>query len=140
MEPISYNQFIGGIGKNIKINTLNKNQIQQNHPKKVSSNKNNLEHLNNFNYNNFFTNNLDNKIKTNNQKTKKDSKKANTSELMIDPNKTFEQKLQIFKLAMKSLKTDWTEGACTLELTRENLLDQSVKQLKKLDLYKVNLI
>lgn len=65
---------------------------------------------------------------------------TNNNLIMIDKSHNFEQKMQIFRLAMKGLKTSWTEGACTLELTRDNILNQSIKQIKTLDLYKVTKI
>jgi len=77
-------------------------------------------------------------VKNDNQTNNKMSQfTKNTNHIVIDSNKNFDQKLQIFRLVMKGLKTNWTDGACTLELTRDNFFNQSIKQIKNIDLYKV---
>jgi len=77
-------------------------------------------------------------VKNDNQTNNKMSQfTKNTNHIVIDSNKNFDQKLQIFRLVMKGLKTNWTDGACILELTRDNFLNQSIKQIKNIDLYKV---
>lgn len=109
-------------------------QMEKQRPKKSITVKNNMNQISNFNFNhhnlinNMFPIKNDKKIFTNNNL------------IMIDKSHNFEQKMQIFRLAMKGLKTSWTEGACTLELTRDNILNQSIKQIKTLDLYKVTKI
>ncbi len=76
-------------------------------------------------------------IKLKNLSIKTDNKQNKINHLMIDNSNNFEKKIEIFRLAMNTLKTSWTEGACTLELTRENALKESLNQFKNIDIYKV---
>ena len=46
----------------------------------------------------------------------------------------FENRHEIFKKQMKSLKVDWRDGCCTLSLNRENALHQSMEQIISIDL------
>jgi hypothetical protein len=54
----------------------------------------------------------------------------------IQKNMTFECKLEIFKKNMKSLKTDWRDGCCTISVSRENVVKQSMEQFVFIDLFK----
>ena len=54
----------------------------------------------------------------------------------IKANLPFDKKLEIFRSKMLMLKVDWRDGFCSLIVDRENNLSQSIKQIKKLDLYK----
>ncbi len=51
---------------------------------------------------------------------------------------SFEDKLIIFKNNIQQLKVDWREAHCKMELSRENVLKQSIKQMEFIDPYKVN--
>ena len=51
-------------------------------------------------------------------------------------NLPFENKFEIFKKQMKSLKVDWRDGCCTLSIIRETALEQSIEQLNYIDLYR----
>jgi hypothetical protein len=48
----------------------------------------------------------------------------------------FEEKLTQFKKYLQSLKIDWREGACTINLERDDILSQSMKQFDHIDPYK----
>jgi hypothetical protein len=48
----------------------------------------------------------------------------------------FEEKLKQFKRHIQGLKIDWREGACTLHLDRDDLLNQSMQQFNMIDPYK----
>ena len=60
------------------------------------------------------------------------SKKSNTQTV------PFEDKLIIFKNNIQQLKVDWREAHCKMELSRENVLKQSIKQMEFIDPYKVS--
>ena len=49
----------------------------------------------------------------------------------------FEKKLDMFKKKLSNIKIDWREGCCNLQLTRENFLEDSIKQFNKINIYKV---
>jgi hypothetical protein len=51
-------------------------------------------------------------------------------------NSPFEMKIENFKKKLKDLKIDWTQGACTLNLTRDNILQQSISEFAKINPYK----
>jgi hypothetical protein len=48
----------------------------------------------------------------------------------------FKEKLTQFKKRIQSLKVDWREGACTLNLDRDDILSQSMKQFDQINPYK----
>lgn len=48
----------------------------------------------------------------------------------------FEEKVKIFKTSIQSLKIDWREGCDTLELNRDDLINLSITQFKKINPYK----
>ena len=50
----------------------------------------------------------------------------------------FEKKIEIFKKKISMIKIDWREGCCNLQFTRENFLDESIKQFQKINIYKVS--
>jgi hypothetical protein len=54
----------------------------------------------------------------------------------IDKTIPFESKLETFRKHMKSLKVDWREGCCTLDVQREKILSQSMEQITFIDLFK----
>jgi len=49
---------------------------------------------------------------------------------------TFEQKIEKLKKAINSVKIPWEDGFCQLDLNRNNLLIESMNQIKKVDLHK----
>ena len=49
---------------------------------------------------------------------------------------TFDQKIEKLKNYIKSVKIPWENGSCKLDLNRNDLLKESMKQIKKVDLYK----
>ena len=49
---------------------------------------------------------------------------------------TFEQKIEELKKAINSVKIPWEDGFCQLDLNRNNLLIESMNQIKKVDLHK----
>lgn len=49
---------------------------------------------------------------------------------------TFDDKLAKLKNAIKAVKISWEEGCCTLNLTRSDFLNESMEQIKKVDLHK----
>jgi hypothetical protein len=59
-----------------------------------------------------------------------------TNQSDIQKNLTFDCKLEIFKKNMKSLKIDWRDGCCTISVSRENVVKQSMEQLVFIDLFK----
>ena len=70
----------------------------------------------------------------------KNSGKYNyTGKNVINPDYyvSFEKKLEIFRNKIKCMKIDWREGSCNLLLNRENFLFESMKQFKKINIYKV---
>lgn len=78
-------------------------------------------------------------IKSSVKPSKRDSKyNKNMSNFNAEYLKDFplEEKLIQFKNQVQGLKVDWRESYCTLELDRENLLKQSIKQFNKIDPYK----
>lgn len=48
----------------------------------------------------------------------------------------FESKLKVFKIKINNLKFDWDEGYNSIDIERENVLKDSLKQLKDINLYK----
>ena len=53
-------------------------------------------------------------------------------------NQAFEKKLEIFKNNIKSIKIDWREGCCTLKLSRDHFLKESINQFNHISIYKVH--
>ena len=49
---------------------------------------------------------------------------------------TFEQKIEELKKAINSVKIPWEDGFCQLDLNRNNLLIESMNQIKKVDFHK----
>ena len=49
---------------------------------------------------------------------------------------TFEQKIEKLKKSINSVKIPWEDGFCQLDLNRNNLLIESMNQIKKVDLHK----
>lgn len=48
----------------------------------------------------------------------------------------FEDKLEFFRSFVKTLKVDWREGSCNLEIDREDYFRQSMMQFEKIDPFK----
>lgn len=74
--------------------------------------------------------NIDSKL------SKKHSKDDLNKPLSIEKNMSFDSKLELFKKNIKSLKTDWRDGCCTLSVSREDIVKQSMEQLIFIDLFK----
>jgi hypothetical protein len=53
---------------------------------------------------------------------------------------SFESKLQILRSSLNELKVDWRDAHANLELNRDNLLKESMKQIENIDLYMVSFI
>ncbi len=90
--------------------------------------------------NNSINNNSSSSKSTNN---KKPAKKESRFDFLVSNFSTiltkelpFEEKHKRFKSNLQSLKVDWRESYCTLELDREHLLSQSISQFNKIDPYK----
>lgn len=62
-------------------------------------------------------------------------KKTTNSDFLLP----FEKKLEIFKKNLCNIKIDWREGCCNLQLTRDNFLEDSIKQFNKINIYKVKI-
>lgn len=52
----------------------------------------------------------------------------------------FEKKLEMFRKKLSTIKIDWREGCCNLQLTRDNFLEESIKQFHKINIFKVSKI
>ena len=50
---------------------------------------------------------------------------------------SFDIKIELFKKKLSMIKIDWREGCCNLQLSRDNFLDESIKQFLKINIYKV---
>ena len=74
--------------------------------------------------------------KNNNKKFSVSSKSIPDSNLSNLKDFPFEEKLSQFKKHIQSLKIDWREGACKLNLDREDILAQSMQQFSHIDPYK----
>ena len=48
----------------------------------------------------------------------------------------FDMKIENLKKAINSVKISWQDGFCQLDLNRNNLLNESMNQIKKVDLHK----
>lgn len=55
----------------------------------------------------------------------------------IDYNLPFQKKLEILRKKLSTIKIDWREGCCQLELSRDNFLNESIKQFQKINIFKV---
>jgi hypothetical protein len=53
-------------------------------------------------------------------------------------NETFETKFSNFRSCLEELKIDWREAHCNLNISRENMLEDTIKRLGSTDPYKVN--
>ncbi len=65
----------------------------------------------------------------------------NIKEFCIENNISYNQipfnsKLKVFKNKINNLKYDWIEGFNSINIERENILEDSLKQLKEINLYK----
>jgi len=59
--------------------------------------------------------------------------------IQIDPSTkitNFEEKQRIFKLNLKQLKIDWTEGPNFVTINRDKLIESSIEELSKVNLYR----
>ena len=74
--------------------------------------------------------------KNNNKKISVSTKSITESNLSNYKDFPFEEKLFQFKKHIQSLKIDWREGACTLNLDRDDILAQSMQQFIHIDPYK----
>ncbi len=52
-------------------------------------------------------------------------------------NETFEAKIKNFKSCLEELKIDWREAHCQLSITREHMLEDTLKKIGLTDPYKV---
>ena len=112
-------------------------------------NKNNNKNYNNININNEIkinNNNINNNTNKNKntiqtQRTLVHSKSTLINKYFpiknkINIEKTFEQKVESFRVKIKPYKLDFTEGACFLKVNREDIIKSSMTGIKKLDLRK----
>jgi hypothetical protein len=53
------------------------------------------------------------------------------------PKLTFESKIINFRNALQVRKIDWRDAYCKLEVSRENILEESIKKFKLIDPLKV---
>lgn len=51
---------------------------------------------------------------------------------------TFETKFSNFRSCLEELKIDWREAHCNLNISRENMLEDTLKKIGSIDPYKVN--
>ncbi len=51
---------------------------------------------------------------------------------------TFEIKLKNLRSCLDEIKVDWREAHCDLKISRNNMLEDTLKNVIKLDPYKVN--
>ena len=126
---INYNNIIKSDEENVdNINNIsNYNTININN--EINKNNNNIN-------NNTYYNNT---IKT--QRTLVHSKSTLINKYFpiknkINIEKTFEQKVESFRVKIKPYKLDFTEGACFLKVNREDIIKSSMTGIKKLDLRK----
>jgi hypothetical protein len=145
--------------KNVQSSNNNQNKYRPSNKKKNSLNvlNHNNDHLNEQpfflssdfqDFNEYYNNNNlnDNPVNKNNKQNiskpnkpiKKQSFIHEMSNFSIEYMKDFpfDMKVVKFKQQLQSLKVDWREGYCTLELDRENFLKQSIVQFNKIDPYK----
>lgn len=90
----------------------------------------------NLNFNNEINNaNNNNNIFNTNED---DMDRLNISDLDINSLRElpFEEKLDFFRSYVKSLKVDWRDGSCTLEIDREDCFRQSMIQFEKINPFK----
>ncbi len=53
-----------------------------------------------------------------------------------NPKGTFEEKVEYIRYNIQNLKVDWSSGAETINIEREKIIEQSMEQFKKINLYK----
>src|SRR5205823_3121436 len=84
-------------------------------------------------------------LKTNNTFKKKISSSrilkktlSNNNKFSIKPPEdlTFDEKIINLKNNLLVMKVDWRDAHCNLELNRQSMLQESMKQFDKIDLYK----
>lgn len=67
-----------------------------------------------------------------------DSIKQTAREKEFISNETFETKFSSFRSCLEELKIDWREAHCNLNISREHMLEDSLKKIGSTDPYKVN--
>ncbi len=117
----------------IKDNNNNNNIINNN-----NNNNNNIINNNNINNNN---NNNNNKNTIKPQRTLVHSKSTLINKYFPNKNKkqnekTFEQKVTLFRTKLQPYKIPFIEGACFLKVNREDIINSSMKGLKTVNLKK----
>ena len=53
-------------------------------------------------------------------------------------NASFETKINLLKTFIRKIKIDWREGCCNLTLNRQRALEESIKQISKINIFKVD--
>ena len=65
--------------------------------------------------------------------------KYNKDLINIDPSikfETFEEKQSIFKINLQKLKIDWRDGSDTITINRDKLIESSIEELSKANIYR----
>jgi E3 ubiquitin-protein ligase HUWE1 len=63
----------------------------------------------------------------------------NDNLIKIDPSskfETFEEKQSIFRINIQKLKIDWREGSDFITINRDNIIESSIEELSKVNIYK----
>ena len=126
--------YINKIADDLFIKDNNNNNIINN-----NNNNNNNNIINNNNINNNNNNNNKNTIKP--QRTLVHSKSTLINKYFPNKNKkqnekTFEQKVTLFRTKLQPYKIPFIEGACFLKVNREDIINSSMKGLKTVNLKK----
>ena len=65
--------------------------------------------------------------------------KYNSKLIKVEPSskfETFEEKQSIFKINIQKLKIDWREGSDFITINRDNIIESSIDELSKVNIYK----
>lgn len=102
--------------------------------------KNSTARETNKNFVNFFTkfSNISKEYQLSTTRSVSSVEKKSKEKISLKENDLpFEQKFQILRNNLEGIKIDWREAHCTIEINRENLLKDSMKNFESVDPYKV---